>query len=145
LWWGRKTESRMQKADEKRHHFRELKCWQKGRELRKSLYQIAKSLPDFEKYALVSQIRRAAVSITANMAEGYGRFHYKENIQFCRQSRASVYECEDHLITCLDEKYIDQKKYNENLEIIVETRKILDGYIRYLEDQSKAKKEDRKQ
>lgn len=120
----------------KRHHFRDLKCWQLGRELRNKLYLTVKDLPDFEKYALASQIRRAAVSITANIAEGYGRFHFKENIQYCRQSRASLYECEDHLITCLDLKYIDQKKYDDILALMIETRKVTDGYIRYLQKES---------
>ncbi len=120
-------------GDKKKHHFRDLKCWQKGRELRKALYIVANNLPDKEKYSLASQIRRAAVSITANIAEGYGRYHYKENIQFCRHSRASIYESEDHLITCLDEKYIDEEMYKELIKLVVETRKILDGYIRYLE------------
>ncbi|KAA3617881.1 MAG: four helix bundle protein [Calditrichaeota bacterium] len=125
----------MEKDTGKNHHFRDLKCWQKGRELKIKLYQIAKSLPENEKYGLVSQIRRAAVSITANIAEGYGRFHYKENIQYCRQSRASVYECEDHLITCFDENYIDQQSYDEAISLMIETRKVTDGYIRYLEKQ----------
>ena len=125
--------------DKKKHHFRDLKCWQKGRELRTALYEVANNLPNIEKYSLTTQIRRAAVSITANIAEGYGRFHYKENIQFCRQSRASIYECEDHLITCLDEKYIDEIKYKEIVELIVETRKILDGYIKYLKKCNQSK------
>ena len=51
--------------DDKRHHFRDLKCWQLGRELRKRFYSIAKDLPEYEKYGLASQIRRAAVSVTA--------------------------------------------------------------------------------
>jgi len=117
----------------KRHHFRDLLCWQKCREIRKQLYRIARTLPDFEKYALANQLRRAAVSITANIAEGYGRYHYQENIQFCRQGRASLYECEDHLITCLDEEYINQQTYEDTLPEIVEARKVLDGYIKYLQ------------
>ena len=117
---------------EKRHHFRELLCWQKAREIRRAAYQIAKTLPDFEKYALANQMRRAAVSVTSNIAEGYGRYHYQENIQYCRQSRASLYECEDHLITCLDEEYINKQTYEDTLSMIIETRKIIDGYIKYL-------------
>ena len=127
----------------KKHHFKELKCWQKGRKLRFVLYKTSKQLPDYEKYALASQIRRAAISITSNIAEGYGRFHYKENIQYCRQSRASIYECEDHLVTCRDENYIDQKTYDDIIQLMNDTRKILDGYIRFLEE-SKQKAENRK-
>lgn len=118
--------------EKKRHHFRELLCWQKAREIRRAAYQIAKTLPDFEKYALANQMRRAAVSVTSNIAEGYGRYHYQENIQYCRQSRASLYECEDHLITCLDEEYINKQTYEDTLSMIIETRKIIDGYIKYL-------------
>lgn len=123
--------------EKKRHHFRELLCWQKCREVRNGMYQIAKVLPDFEKYALANQIRRAAVSTTANIAEGYGRYHYQENIQFCRQSRASLYECEDHLITCMDEDYINKQVYDDALSGIVEARKTLDGYIRYLQSSAR--------
>ena len=118
--------------EKKRHHFRELLCWQKAREVRRVVYQITETLPDFEKYALANQMRRAAVSVTSNIAEGYGRYHYQENIQYCRQSRASLYECEDHLITCLDEEYINKQTYEDTLSMIIETRKIIDGYIKYL-------------
>ena len=121
----------------KRHHFSKLLCWQKGVELRRSLYKISNVLPEKEKYNLANQIRRAAISITSNIAEGYGRFHYQENIQFCRQSRASLYECEDHLLTCLDEGYMDQETYKNVHSLLVETRKILDGYISYLSQELK--------
>jgi four helix bundle protein len=123
--------------NDKRHHFKELKCWQASRELRKMLYKIANKLPDREKYALGSQLRRCAVSITANIAEGYGRYHYKENIQFCRQGRASMYEAEDLIITCKDENYIDEATYSDTISRMVEARKLLDGYIRYLSKELK--------
>ncbi len=125
---------------DKRHHFTELICWKKGAELRKLIYTIARKLPDNEKFILGSQIRRAAISVTSNIAEGYGRFHYQENIQYCRQSRASIYECEDHLITCRDENYIDQETYNNCMSLLIETRKILDGYINYLSQELKKSK-----
>jgi len=124
----------------KRHHFTDLLCWQKGVELRRFLYSISNALPEKEKYILVNQIRRAAISITSNIAEGYGRFHYQENIQYCRQSRASIYECEDHLYTCLDEGYLDQDNFNKCMSLIIETRKILDGYINYLSKELKKSK-----
>ena len=96
------------------------------------LYKIANKLPDKEKYALASQLRRCAVSITANIAEGYGRYHYKENIQYCRQSRASMYEAEDLIITCKDEKYIDKDTFSYTISKMIDARKLLDGYIRFL-------------
>ncbi len=87
-------------------------------------------------------MRRAAVSCTANIAEGYGRFHFQENIQFCRQSRGSMYETQDHLITCLDNGYISQEKHDAAWTITEDAIKVLDGYIRYLKGQ-KAEKEKR--
>ncbi len=78
--------------------FQDLEVWRVGRAIRNRSYEIADNLPQHERYNLASQIRRAAISVTANVAEGYGRFHFKENIQCCRISRGSAYELIDHLI-----------------------------------------------
>ncbi len=64
--------------------FKDLDVWKAARELRRKIYNLAKSLPDSEKFGLSSQLRRAGVSVTANIAEGFGRFGYQENVQFCR-------------------------------------------------------------
>ena len=69
--------------------FMDLDVWKVAREFRTELYKVARTLPDVEKFALGAQIRRAATSVTANIAEGYGRFGYQENVQFCRQARGS--------------------------------------------------------
>jgi four helix bundle protein len=60
-------------------------------------------LPEAEKYNLTNQIIRSSRSVTANIAEGFGRYHFQENIQFCRQARGSLVETLDHLYCCLDE------------------------------------------
>ena len=86
--------------------FQDLEVWRVGRNVRARLYINLSRLPDSERYNLSAQIRRAAVSLTANIAEGYGRFHFKENIQYCRIARGSAYELIDHLITCQDERYL---------------------------------------
>jgi len=111
-----------------------------ARNLRNEAYDIVKKLPDKEKYDLGSQMRKAAVSCTANIAEGYGRFHYQENIQFCRFSRGSIYEIQDHLITCLDNQYIKKMEYDAVFILSQNAIKVLDGYIRYLQRQQKNKK-----
>ncbi|PIQ49239.1 MAG: hypothetical protein COW03_05910 [Cytophagales bacterium CG12_big_fil_rev_8_21_14_0_65_40_12] len=77
--------------------FKDLEAWKKARELRKEISSLSKSFPIEEKYKLSDQIVRAARSVTANIAEGYGRFHYQENIQFCRIARSSLTEVQDHL------------------------------------------------
>lgn len=92
--------------------FEELNCWKAARILRNEVKDLIKTFPQDEKYGLVSQMRRASRSVTHNIAEGYGRFHYKENIQFCRTSRGSLYELLDQFITALDETYITQEEYN---------------------------------
>lgn len=74
---------------------------------------ILKSFPNDEKFELISQMRRASRSVTHNIAEGYGRFHYKENAQFCRISRGSLYELIDQLITAKDENYINEESFKK--------------------------------
>lgn len=78
-------------------------------------------------------MRRASRSVTHNIAEGYGRFHYKENAQYCRMSRGSLYELLDQVITAQDEEYIDNNLYEELRLMIMECIKILNGFINYLE------------
>ena len=82
---------------------------------------------------------RCSRSITNNIAEGYGRFHFKENAQFCRQSRGSLNELIDHIIIACDEKYITEDKKNELKVEIESCTRILNGYIKYLISQTNNK------
>jgi four helix bundle protein len=116
--------------------FEDLTAWKAARDVRKYAYIIANKLPISEKTNLVGQIKRAAVSITANIAEGCGRYHYQENIQYCRQSRGSLYEVKDHFITCSDEKYVSSEEYLKGEALIDTAARLLNGYISYL-NQSK--------
>ncbi|KOF02244.1 four helix bundle protein [Roseivirga seohaensis] len=112
--------------------FKDLEAWKKGRVLRNDISALTKTFPVEEKFKLVDQIIRASRSVTANLAEGYGRFHYQENIQFCRVSRGSLTEIQDHITVAYDEGYIDEKlakKYDEQVE---ECIRIINGYINYL-------------
>ena len=120
--------------------FEELECWKKATALRKRLSILVKTFPSEEKYRLCDQIMRASRSVTANIAEGFGRFHYQENIQFCRQSRGSLYEIIDHLIVARDENYISNDDLTDLKKEIHECLAILNGFINYL---SKAKSENR--
>lgn len=110
--------------------FQDLEVWQVGREIRRHLYLVANKLPEREQYNLASQIRRAAVSLTANIAEGYGRFHFKENIQCCRISRGSAYELIDHLIACQDEAYLEENAAESLHRELLTFLRLLNGYIR---------------
>ncbi len=112
--------------------FEDLKCWQKARVLRNDIKDIISSFPDYEKYELVSQMPRASRSVTHNIAEGYGRFHYQENIQFCRISRGSLHELLDQFITAFDEDYISEEAYLKYKKQVNSCLAILNGYINYL-------------
>lgn len=110
--------------------FKDLEVWKAARELRKALYQLAGKLPDFEKFGLASQIRRAATSVTANIAEGFGRFGYQENAQLCRQARGSLYELRDHVTTCVDERYMDLPEAKRIDAMAQRVGQMLNGYLR---------------
>ena len=101
-----------------------------ARELRKEINRVASALSDFEKFALASQLRRASTSVTANLAEGFGRFGYQENAQHCRQARGSLYELRDHLTTCVDQGYLEVTE-GERLDKLAQTVPLLlNGYLR---------------
>lgn len=121
-------------ADESRsvRTFEDLRVWREARRLRIRVSGLLKSFPSYEKYKLVDQLHRATRSVTANIAEGYGRFHHQENIQYCRQARGSLYEVLDHLICAYDEKYINQDTLKSLKADIQQCIKQLNGYIKYL-------------
>jgi four helix bundle protein len=94
------------------------------------MYRLAGKLPDLEKFGLASQIRRAAVSVTANIAEGFGRFGFQENAQFCRQARGSLYKLRDHITTCLDEGYLTTEECARIEQLAHSVGRLLNGYLR---------------
>ena len=118
--------------------FEDLFVYQKARDFSRKIAELVKKLPANERNKLRDQMTRARRSITNNLAEGYGRFHYQENIQYCRQSRGSICEIIDDLIECRDENYIEGEKFNSLKEEAYSLMKILNKYIAYLQ---KAKKE----
>jgi four helix bundle protein len=110
--------------------FTDLTVWKAARALRKNIYMACRGFPKQETFELSSQMRRAAVSMTANLAEGYGRFLYQENMQFCRQSRRSVYEIRDHLTTALDAGHITPEQYKQFDLQAISVIKLINGYLR---------------
>ena len=97
--------------------------------------KLLKTYPREEKFALSDDMKRAARSTTHNIAEGFGRFHFQENIQFCRQSRGSLHELIDQLITSKDEGFIQNTEYSEGRKLISKALALLNGYINYLSRQ----------
>lgn len=120
--------------NEAKHYqtFEDLEVYQVAREFRKAMYRVAKRLPKEEKFALTSQIRRAAVSLTNNIAEGHGRFHFLEQIKFMLQSRGSLEELLDDLNVCQDEVYLPIEEIGSLTQEGWRVHQLLNGYIRFL-------------
>src|SRR5438477_5243140 len=112
--------------------FEDLEVYRVAREFRKAMYRVAKRLPEIEKFGLASQIRRAAVSLTNNIAEGHGRYHYLDQIKFTLHSRGSLEELIDDLNVCEDQQYLVGKQIIALKEQGWRVRQLIDGYIRYL-------------
>src|SRR5207248_1000579 len=113
--------------------FEDLECWKKCRELRLFVArEVVPALPKDERYRLGDQFLRAARSTTANIAEGYGRFHYLDNAKFCSNARGSCFEVLDHFITSLDEKLLPIELEDRGRELVSTAIMVLNGYMRYL-------------
>jgi four helix bundle protein len=120
--------------------FENLDVWKAARDMRNEISKIVKCFPVGEKYRLIDQMFRASRPLTVNLAEGCGRFHYKETIQFYRQARGSLFELIDHLTVALDEGYIKENEFrffrNECYKIL----KMLNSYIKHLKTQAEKNK-----
>jgi four helix bundle protein len=112
--------------------FEDLEVYQVAREFRKMMYRVARLLPEDEKIALASQIRRAAVSLTNNIAEGHGRFHFLEQIKFMLQARGSLEELLDDLNVCTDETYLSEDEIQKLKSEGWRVHKLINGYTRFL-------------
>jgi len=101
-------------------------------EVRRFISKLIKKYPPEEKFALVDDMNRASRSTTHNIEEGFGRFHFQENIQFCRHSRGSLHELIDQLITSLDDGFITKEEYSQGRVLVGNAIGLLNGYINYL-------------
>jgi len=114
--------------------FEDLEVYKSAREFRKKMYGVARLLPDFEKYDLGSQIRRAAVSLTNNIAEGRGRYHFADQVRFFLGSRGSLQELVDDLNICDDKKSLKRDKVADLKNEAWRVLGLINGYLRYLRD-----------
>jgi four helix bundle protein len=126
---------------EKFQTFEDLDVYKTARDFRNAMYAVNRRLPDFEKYDLGSQIRRAAVSLTNNMAEGHGPFHYPDQIRFFLHSRGSLEELVDDPNVCLDENYLSAHEVAKLKEQARELLILINAYLRYLRSRSSTVRE----
>ena len=104
--------------------YRDLALWQKGMALVKEVYRLVRFLPAEERYALSDQLRRAAVSIPSNIAEGYGRLSPNAYIHFLRIARGSKFELETQLLICVEIGYLSEKQILPAMELCDEIVKM---------------------
>jgi|SRR3989338_8910009 len=123
--------------EEKIKNFYDLEAWRKAHLLVLDIYKITKIFPKDELFGIISQLRRAASSITANIAEGFERFHYKDKIRFYHQARGSVGEVQNFLILSKDLKYISNEACKTMGQKANEVRRLINGMIRSIENQDK--------
>jgi four helix bundle protein len=90
--------------------FEDLEVWQIGRDLVTKVYMLTVSLPQSETFGLIAQIKRAALSVPANIAEGFGRYHYMDKAKFYLNARSSLYELKSHLLIAQDVGYLKQSQ-----------------------------------
>lgn len=119
--------------------YTELEVWKEARILVKLMYRYVSKFPKDEVFGLQSQMKRAVVSIPSNIAEGCGRNHQKDSLQFFFVARGSIYELETQLYLALDLSYINDDIFNEVLLQIEVVRKLLNGFIKYFESLIKTK------
>jgi four helix bundle protein len=114
--------------------YRDLIVWQKSMHLVTLIYKLITKLPEDEKFGLTSQIKRSAVSIPSNIAEGYGRNYRKDYSRFLQISRGSLYECQTQLEITINLSFINVDDTKEINELSLEVEKMLNSLIKKLSD-----------
>jgi len=109
--------------------FEDLVVWQQSHQLMIDVYGFVKYLPLDERYNRRDQLIRSATSVPANISEGFGRFHYQENLQYCRQARGSLVETKNHVLAARDLKQAPIAKCGLILDQCDYVLRLLNGYI----------------
>mgnify|MGYP001588863076 CR=1 len=110
--------------------FTDLEAWRKAHELALAIYKATQKFPKSEAFALTSQIQRAAVSITSNIAEGFGRQTIREKVQFYYQAHGSLTEVKSQLILAKDLKYISTQEFDTIMDTLINSHRLLQGLLR---------------
>lgn len=116
--------------------YRDLDVWQQSRLLAKNIYQLTKKFPKEEQFGLTNQLRRAAISVPSNIAEGCGRNHFKDSVQFFFISRGSLYEIETQLVLATDLEIISETALNQVMDQVTRCKKLLNGFINYFQERA---------
>ncbi|PIR94099.1 four helix bundle protein [Candidatus Falkowbacteria bacterium CG10_big_fil_rev_8_21_14_0_10_39_11] len=115
--------------------FRDLRSWEEHHEIILEIYILTKNFPEDEQFGLCSQIRRSASSITANLAEGFGRYYFKDKIRFYYMARSSNTETQNHLILASDLGYIQRETAEDLILRLIRGQKSINGLIKSTREQ----------
>jgi four helix bundle protein len=115
--------------------FYDLDAWKEAQKLTVLSYKVTKDFPKDERFGIIDQIRRAASSVTANIAEGFGRYHYADKIRFYYQSRGSVKEVQNFILLAFELDYINENIKNELWKLCESSARLINGLIRSAEKQ----------
>lgn len=110
--------------------FTDLEVWKEAHKLVLIIYKLTKDFPKEETFGLVSQLRRAAVSITSNIAEGFSRYSYKEKLQFYSMAHGSLTELKNQLLIAKDVKYLKEENFRQLSDQSIVVHKLLNAFIR---------------
>ncbi len=120
----------MESENKKIKSFADLNAWKEGHKLVVSIYKMTKNFPQSEQFGLSNQLRRASVSITSNLAEGFSRNSYKEKLQFYHMSLGSLTEVQNQLLISKDVNFISEKEFGEISESTIIVSKLVNGLIK---------------
>jgi four helix bundle protein len=115
--------------------FEDLDCFKLALEVMVVVHEMVKTLPTEERYELISQVRRSSKSVTANLAEGYGRYHYLDSLHYYAKARGELNETLAHLINARTLSYINQSTFDSIYQLIRETEKAINGSMTYVRRQ----------
>ena len=121
--------------ENKVQNFYELEAWKTGHDLVLEVYKVTGNFPREEQFGMTSQLRRAASSITANIAEGFERYHFNDKQRFYHMARGSAGEVQNFFLLAKDLDFITIEACNSINEKIIRTRKLINGLIRSIENQ----------
>jgi four helix bundle protein len=127
--------------EKERRGFEDLECYSLALQVVKQAYGLAKRLPDIEKYNLASQIRRSAASVTLNIAEGYGRYHYLDSLRFYYIARGSLTETLSAFITCEAVGYLASTELTPLRNLVHSALRSLNGFIRHVHKEQQGHQE----
>ena len=119
--------------------YKQLEVWKESKKLSVGIYKVTADFNSTEKYGLTSQMRRAAVSVPSNIAEGNGRQYKKETLQFLHIARGSLFELETQIIIAHELGIIEEKVLNNVISQILKCIKLIQGLIKYYQNRSDLK------